>query len=516
MNFTEKYLPAETKEDREKLRGKLLAFGKFIMPQAFWASPSTAHYDVERIAMDTSIKKANMILPRGLAKSTLMAENYPMYHLLYEEIGQPKLIVLLSKTQAHSVDRLQAICDTFEYSQNFRALYGYWGKHSAKQWRNNDVILKDGSRIVARGTGQPIRGIKEGFVRPTLIVGDDLEDENNTKTKEAMVANLNWLLQGADYALDTRFGRMMTIGTPIHQLCIVEKLEVSADWHSIRRKYLNTDDEGNLYSLWEEVKTVEELLKEKKDKEEDGRQRIWYMERQCELVGEDDQLFKEEDFRYWNGNLEVQGEQAFINIQSLNKVEFSQPVKKPVNLFMGIDPASSTKQTADFSTVLTIAYDEEKNIYVLPYFRKRVTPHTLAEEIIKRVKSAPITKVGIETTGYQEMLRETLKMRIEEEGIYIAGLNRTDGFKPRVEKNARLEALQPFFARHKVHIQPQMKDLIDELLMYPRGKHDDLLDGLYYATKKMRVPVHEVENEEDELKYFLMNRNTDGRTWMSN
>jgi hypothetical protein len=43
-------------------------------------------------------------------------------------------------------------------------------------------------------------------------------------------------------------------------------------------------------------------------------------------------------------------------------------------------------------------------------------------------------------------------------------------------------------------ITNSMSELEDELLMYPRGKHDDLLDGLYYAMKgsyKPHAPLHD-------------------------
>ena len=36
-----------------------------------------------------------------------------------------------------------------------------------------------------------------------------------------------------------------------------------------------------------------------------------------------------------------------------------------------------------------------------------------------------------------------------------------------------------------------MQDLRNELLMYPRGKHDDLLDGLYYAMLGAYKPHEE-------------------------
>ena len=40
-----------------------------------------------------------------------------------------------------------------------------------------------------------------------------------------------------------------------------------------------------------------------------------------------------------------------------------------------------------------------------------------------------------------------------------------------------------------------MQDLINELLLFPRGKHDDLLDGFYYANKGSYEPHHETKEE---------------------
>ena len=69
--------------------------------------------------------------------------------------------------------------------------------------------------------------------------------------------------------------------------------------------------------------------------------------------------------------------------------------------------------------------------------------------------------------------------------------------RPRNSKSSRLETLQPYFAQGKVYIGKNMIELRDELLLYPRGKHDDLLDGLYYANKGIYPPHHKDSDRED-------------------
>jgi predicted phage terminase large subunit-like protein len=176
---------------------------------------------------------------------------------------------------------------------------------------------------------------------------------------------------------------------------------------------------------------------------------------------------------------------------------------------MGVDPASSIRKTADYSVVMPVAVDNKNNRYILEYYRKRATPMKLAEGILEYFKLYRPVKVRIESVGYQEMLREYLRQRCEEENLFISGLEIKES--PRTSKSSRLETMEPYFAQGKVYIKKSMLELKDELLLYPRGKHDDLLDGLYYAMKKCYTPHHKAESQDKaERKY---NRKPDDVSW---
>ena len=112
----------------------------------------------------------------------------------------------------------------------------------------------------------------------------------------------------------------------------------------------------------------------------------------------------------------------------------------------------------------------------------------LAESIIEYFKLFKPVKVRVESVGYQEMLREYLRQRCDEEKLFISGLEIKES--PRTSKSSRLETMQPYFAQKKMYMLKTMEELKDELLLYPRGKHDDLLDGLFYAMKKCYTPNH--------------------------
>jgi len=497
----------QAEELHNKLRNNMLLFGRVVMPNMFTQASPPFHHELTAILQDEKNKFVNIQAPRGSAKTSIIGGLFPLHHMMYHK--GPKVILLASKTQSHASLMLRTICDVLDYSLPFRQIYGYYGQHSARKWTNTEVVLKDGTYITCKGTGQQVRGLKFGNQRPTLIIIDDPEDEGNTKTSEAMESNLKWVLQAVVPSRDAQCGRVIIIGTPLHERCIVKTLEHASGWLSRVYRYINVDDKGRQYSLWPEQKSLEQLLKEKSDFEEMGKLSWFYREWQCELIGDSDQLFREQDFRYWDGYLTHGSENHTLTITHLDKVKLEVPIKKAVHVFMGVDPASSTKATADFSTIVAIAYDQEKNRYVLPYFRRRVTPLHLATNIIEEWKAKKPIRTKIETNGYQEMLREYVRMESERQGIYIAGLEL--GEKARMEKSLRLEGLQPFFAEHKMYVKEDMQDLLDELLMYPRSKHDDLLDGLFYACRNNFAPIsdvltskqQEIEDwEKEEWEYF--------------
>tara|TARA_R100000664_G_scaffold18126_1_gene27117 strand:- start:1469 stop:2959 length:1491 start_codon:yes stop_codon:yes gene_type:complete len=471
-------------EIASKLRHDMVLFGKICMSNMFAVNSPKFHYEIAEQLLNPDKKQINIVAPRGHAKSSIVGGIFPLHHLMYGE-GQ-KLVVLVSRTQDHAVKLLGLLKDTMDYSEAFRSIFGYWGQHSARSWSKSEIELKDGSMVICKGTGQQLRGIKVGNQRPTLIIVDDPEDENNTKTAEAMENNLRWLLQSAVPSLDPMKGRIVIIGTPQHQRCMVETLKGMHGWKNLTFK---PDFDKNI-ALWEDWWSIEKLLEKKKELESINRLSVFYREYACEIVGDEDQLFKADDFRYYDGDFIRKKGKSYLRITSLDGEKCDKMV--PVNVFTGVDPASSVKRGADYSVIYNLAVDDEDNRYSLPYYRKHATPLTLAEAIVNNFRRYRSEKTRIESVGYQEMLREYVLKRSRDENLFIPGLNIKEN--PRTSKSNRLESLQPIFANHKMFLKEDQQDLINELLLFPRGKHDDLLDGLFYANKGSYIPHHKYED----------------------
>lgn len=497
-----------------KLSRDMLAFGRVVAPDLFTQPSCAFHRELARDVMDPSIKRMNRIAPRGFAKSTVVAEIGSLWHIFLEDYFHRrqrtrKFVLLVSKTAREAKNRLATIKEIIS-GPRFEQLFGVWSKETSRQWSRSRVELKDGTIITTRGTSQHVRGIKQFSTRPTWIVLDDPEDEENTKTEQRMEDNLDWVLQGLEPALADD-GKLMIIGTPQHQRSMVMVLNDMDGWDSKLYQATQeiTTDEGKqkTISLWPENphKSMEWLEEKRLSLKSIGRERIFHREYMCQIIS-DSNIFKSHYFNYWDGYLEKERKGSswrhwlHVTHRGRGNGGESLPLDEkevyPVYVTTGVDPASSTARTASHSAIVTIATTPDDDIYVLPYFFKRVTAYDLAHHIYRFHQRYRSLSTRVESVGYQTLLREYM-LRSSDfteriPGMEIKELPVVKG-KGMQSKEDRLEGMQGIFAEGKVHIQPGMKAFYSEFVHYPDASHRDLADAFYYAQKARHKPYHHRE-----------------------
>ncbi len=520
------------------------------MPSMIRRESPEFHYEIAEKLMSPAIKKLVIQAPRGFAKTTLVAVVFTLWHIFVSDFARgeerrPKFVVLGSKSlRPHTINLLETIKNILEDSKVLKAMFGDWGPSTAVRWTTTEIVLKDGTTVLCRGASQPIRGLNKYGRRPTLFVWDDPEDEKNTRTIEAMSQNMDVLLKGVLPALCTEFGdKVVVIGTPLHERGMVNELErmagleskpildketgeiiAESGWVSLHYSGIIHGDDQELSegrSLWPEKVPLEVMLAEKAEYEEAGKLSVFYSETMCEIVSDADRVFAK--YGLWNGRLEYKNGYHFLVVthigdqsehkgkRKLSLKELKEPKIIPVNVFMGVDPASSTNSRADRTVIMPVAIDAKDNRYVLPYWAGRFKPLQVADQIIRMDSTYLPMRIRIEKVGYQEMLKEQVKGRTK---------TRVSGGKPRSEKKTdRLEGMQVHFGAGRMWLMSEgMSILEDEMLMFPSGRHDDTLDALYYAQEKMFKPSHGVEMYGKTTKPKAPKRRkggSDNPTWMS-
>lgn len=153
--------------------------------------------------------------------------------------------------------------------------------------------------------------------------------------------------------------------------------------------------------------------------------------------------------------------------------------RRPERLFtaMTIDPAISEKQSADYFAIRVDGMDEHYNIYVLDYIRGHWKVAESIDNIFTTYLKWRPSAVGLETVAYQKALKGWLEEKMRDRHLHFPitelrrGTNETKEF--------RIKAMEPFYREGKWFHAEWMKgkDLEQELLQFPKGKHDDLIDA---------------------------------------
>ena len=95
------------------------------------------------------------------------------------------------------------------------ALKEDFGELEGKVWKSSVILLANGVKIEAIGSGKKIRGRRHKQWRPDLIVCDDLENDENVNTPEQRKKLRDWFYKAVSKAGDT-YTDIVYIGTLLH------------------------------------------------------------------------------------------------------------------------------------------------------------------------------------------------------------------------------------------------------------------------------------------------------------
>ena len=116
--------------------------------------------------------------PRGEGKSTEVSLKFILWCVL---TGRKTYPFLFSDTSEQAAMLLSAI--KAELEVNPRLMMDFPDACGAGSiWRSNMIQTRNGAMIEARGSGQAVRGRRNVSQRPDLIVGDDLENDENVRS----------------------------------------------------------------------------------------------------------------------------------------------------------------------------------------------------------------------------------------------------------------------------------------------------------------------------------------------
>jgi len=149
-----------------------------------------------------------------------------------------------------------------------------------------------------------------------------------------------------------------------------------------------------------------------------------------------------------------------------------------INVFAGVDFAFSVKETADFTAVVVVGVDSDKNYYVLDI--ERFKTNKISEyfaRILKMHTKWDFRKLRAETTVAQGVIVQDLKDNyIRQYGLALS----IEENRPKGVKEERIEAvLQPRYDNRQMwHDRGGNWSILEEELVQQNPAHDDIKDCL--------------------------------------
>jgi predicted phage terminase large subunit-like protein len=435
--------------------------------QKAWAP---VHDDLAKFLKYGTSKQKLILLPRNHLKSAIVTQAWTIQQVL----TNPNLRVLIS-------------CNTWENSRKFLGaiqkylvlspLNIFYGDFVSPHWNQDECTIRQRKQILVAPswatTGTEKQQTSQHY---DLIVHDDLVDEENSRTPELrektkQVYRNSWdLLEPG--------GRMVVMGTRKHQDDLYSEILDQPGWDQMVRQCYT--DHTRTSVLFPEKFTLESLDNLRKIK--------------------GSYFFAAE---YLNNPIDE--EAADFKADWIKTYAAGTP--HPSTLYLTCDPALSLSRDADYTAMVVAGQFADKRIRVVDYIHRRMVPSDLVDAIFELVQKWGLHRVGIETFAFQKTLKYEIQRQQRERGIFFSidelGKRHTGRGEPILSKEARIRRLQPYFEQGLVEIRSDMQALKDELLAFPRGKHDDLIDAFSYQLDFL-VPSTAGERKDPGLKEGTM------------
>lgn len=220
--------------------------GVFLSPMYDDAQPTPDFHRAGWREYSSDFEWCAIAAPRGHAKSTAFTHDYILAEVLFRS---SEYVILVSANEEMAIEHLGDITRELTENDDLIQQFGIEGLTTAAK---TDIIVKckDGHqfRIIARGSGQKMRGRKWNGKRPGLIVCDDLEDDEQVENKERRDKFRRWFYRALMPSL-RRGGKIRIHGTILHEDSLLARIMKDKSWRTLfYRAHQAFDDFTNI--LW--------------------------------------------------------------------------------------------------------------------------------------------------------------------------------------------------------------------------------------------------------------------------
>ncbi len=468
---------------QERRLGAFASFRKFAQtyfPHYIKHDPATLHdylFDRFQKIVDNDIGDHEAVAaPRGHAKSTIITQIGTLWCIC---TGRKKYPLIVMDALDQALPMLEAIKAELQF--NPRLLLDFpEATGQGRVWQVGVIVTTNDVKVEVFGSGKKIRGRRHGPHRPDLIIGDDLENDENVRSPEQRDKLMSWVnksllsLGAADDSMD-----VFIIGTILHYDSVLSRLISNRLWHGVKfRAVEQWPDRMDLWDTWAELLLngepgeAEEFYAARKSQMDKGVKICWpsgttFYKLMIKRTRDGKAAFDSEQ-----QNDPVSGDDApFANCIQFWVNRLSEWV-----FYGACDPSLGRKgNKRDPSALLIGGGNRVTGVLdvVEAKIAKRVPDKIISDIISLQLEYRCVIWV-VEAVQFQEFLRSELVKRSAAQGIPVPAL----GVTPNEDKVLRIEAIQPHVANGLIRLHPSQNTLLDQLKHFPMADHDDGPDAM--------------------------------------
>lgn len=442
----------------------LIVFTMVFLPHLALADFSSMHYELCS-SLDWAVGGPNRLvgaLPREHAKTTIGT----VALVLREACRGNSNIMIIGANRDEASVKLRQVVRELESNALLKYIYGpairpaIDRKGHRVAYGDQEVVLHNGTRIVAIGAMGKVRGQLSEGRRLDLVVLDDPEDDVLVESPAQRAKLRQWTERALLNALAVDSGSLVWLGTILHHdSALAQWLDCqqgNPNWRTIRYAALDCSGEPIWPARWS--KQALEMRRR-----EIG-ERAFAQEYLNRPVSATEQLFRAAEFRTYDlGQYRRSNNQACIG-------------KETVRVVAGVDPASGQGASHDYFAAAVIGADESGSFYLLNMTQAKLRFPEQVRLLFEMAETWKPSLLGIETVQYQQALLQQL----QKIGLPAKGLGGTASKQSRIEQVALLASQGRILIPH---VASWLPGFLDEAEKYPAGKNDDQLDALARAIE---------------------------------
>jgi predicted phage terminase large subunit-like protein len=384
-----------------------------------------------------------LLAPRGHGKSTVLTVGFLLFSIL-KDMDIRTLITSNTAAQAQAFLR-----EIKHHLENNPKIIDQFGHQKGHPWNESEITVAGRTHgakeptVTAIGVGGPV--ISRHY---DLIVLDDVVDEDAARSKNMRQRTHSWYYKELLPTLEPD-GELHILGTRYHYDDLYGKL-LSAGIPSLVEQAVIKEETGER-ALWEEKFSLE-LLKKKR---EEAGPAIFNTQYQNDISLMEGKIFRPE----W--------------------ISYSAP-KDFIRKYQGIDLAIGTADHNDYFAHVTVGEAADGTLQVTGAYKNRLSFEEQFRAVVSlfsrhNTRNSPVTIVGIESNAYQAAMVQRV---LTTTSLPVKSIHQT---KDKVTRAMRLQGKVQ--AGLLTFPESGMSDLIEEMLAFPDGEHDDLVDALEMAVR---------------------------------